>query len=246
MALIYQKLVTDKTLILDPREYVMRPFDLGADWTEIRFGFFWTPVQSGNDNLEPAGNEVIAINNAQDWITAGFKDSATTALPGQATAFFLGHIGWNNVNPGQCSLVDLGATWRIGGSNTATTGHLAGYDGVTLKGSDAAAGVAPQAPDASLAAGYNGFFGVKCVLTNRGLATQQAQLSSAVTATVAGTDYSIAALRQAINNGVYTGGAAFAWNDGAAALTVPDAVFLRLPFFVNRIRISAMMVVRYA
>lgn len=83
MATIYQKTASDKTLILSPREYFLRPFDFGTDWTEVRVGIFFGGVTSGGDNTQ-AVSETVAVSSAIDRIAFGIKDSATAALPGQA------------------------------------------------------------------------------------------------------------------------------------------------------------------
>ncbi len=99
--------------------------------------------------------------------------------------------------------------------------------------------------DVTGAADYCGFFAVKLVITDRGLVTQQVTIGSASTKTISGSDYSTAALRLLINNASY-GSRVIDWNDGAAAYAIPDAFYVRMPFYNNRIRISAMRAIRYA
>jgi len=245
MATIYAKSLTDKTLILDPREYMLRPFDLGATWTEIRWGFFWTMVTSGGDDV-PAVNEGVALNTVADFPVMGLKDAATTALPGQAGSLFLGNIA---VTVGDVSAQIFGGPPDHLGGSAVGGRSLAGYHGVTLKGGLVDIGAASWYwPQANLVNGYNGFMGIKYVITDRGLATQTVTLTQAAVSPVPGLDYSVNNLRTYLNNTPYANGSGLPpvqWNDGVAAYALPDAVFVHLPFYNNRIRISAMQIIRY-
>jgi hypothetical protein len=241
MATIYQKTASDRTLILSPREYFLRPFDFGTDWTEVRVGIFFSGVTSGGDNTQ-AVSETVAVSSAIDRIAFGIKDSATAALPGQAGSLFIG---------------SLTATTRDSESNGSdfqgsAIGALAAgaYNGVTLVG-----GATGQELGNSMAFGggvanasaYCGFYAVQFVIANRGLATQTVTVRASSTSAVAGTDYSATNLRTYLNAGPWTGTAhSLAWNDGAAAYPLPDAVYIRMPFYNNRIRISAIRAIRYA
>lgn len=239
MALIYQKTVSDKTLILAPREFILRPFDFQA-WTEMRFGIYFDGVASSGDNTNSAA-ETVALSTAADRIAFGIKDSATNDLPGFGAALFLG-----------CVTETGGSSYCSGSafSNLASVDSAAaGYHETTLVGGTSGQflGTALNYPaTCSGATGYNGFFAMKFVITNIGTSSQAVTISAVSTTPIAGTDYSAQALRLAINNAVYGTTRSITWNDGAVARTLPDAIYIRMPFYSNRIRVSAMRAIRYA
>ncbi len=241
MALIYQKTVSDKMLILAPREFVLRPFDFHNDWTEMRFGVYFDAVTSTGDNTDSAA-ETVTLSTAADRILFGIKDSATNDLPGFGAALFLG-CGTETGISSFCS----GSAFA--GAGTADLDAI-GYHDTTLVGGGGAGdrlGVVMQyTASSSGATGYNGFYALKFVIANRGTSSQTVTISGFSTQTIAGTDYSAQALRLLINNSVYGTARTLAWNTGAAARTIPDAIYIRMPFYSNRIRISAMRAIRYA
>lgn len=239
MATIYQKTVSDKTCILAPREFILRPFDFEA-WTEMRVGIYLSGVASSGDNTDSA-SEHVTINTAADKIAFGIKDSATNDLPGLGAALFLGMLTSGSATRDSfCS----------GGAFITSSGTLSvgGYHDTTLvAGLDADAGAAMSYPaSASGATGYCGFYGIRFVISNLGLSSQSLSISSVTNSPIAGTGYSAAALELLINNSTYSSARTVAWNDGAVARVIPDAFYLRMPFYSNRIRMSAMAAIRYA
>ncbi len=245
MATIYQKTVSDKTCILAPREFILRPFDFQA-WTEMRFGVFISAVTSSGNNTN-AVNETVALSTYADRIAFGIKDSATNDLPGFGAALFLGAVGIT----GAASGLDATGTptmVQITGNAGANTLCAAGFHETTLVGASAGEqlGNIISCALADGATGYCGFYAVKFVITNIGTASQSVAISSANTVTIAGTDYSAQALRLLINGASFGSPVSVAWNTGAAARVIPDAVYIRMPFYSNRIRISAMRAIRYA
>ena len=99
------------------------------------------------------------------------------------------------------------------------------------------------------ATGYCGAYVVRFVIANRGAATQTIAVGTRNDYPIAGSNYTSSALLAYFNGLVAADftpnpGASVAWNTGAAARVVPDAFYLRLPFFNNRIRISAMVAKR--
>jgi hypothetical protein len=237
MALIYQKTVSDKTLILAPREFYLRPFDFHNDWTEMRFGIYLSGVTSGGDDTT-AGAESVTLSTAADRIAIGIKDSATNDLPGFGAALFLGGV----TATGQTSDSSSSQFTQSGSSGLCA----AGYHETTLVGGTVTLGNSLAFPAASGSTGYCGFYAIKFVITNRGAASQAVAISSVGTTPIAGTDYSAQALRLLINNATYNSPTTIAWNDGAVARTIPNSIFIRMPFYSNRIRISAMRAIRYA
>ncbi len=240
MATIYQKTVTDKTCILSPREYILRPFDFGTDWTEMRIGCYLSGVAASGDNTDSAA-ETVALTSASDRVCFGIKDSATSDLPGFGTALFLG-IVTETSSSSYCS----GSYFA---SFAADRLAAAGYHETTLVGGATAqsVGIGMAYPaSASGSTGYCGFFALKFVITNLGTSSQSVAISATRTTTVSGTDYSASALQLLMNNNTYGTPVATAWNDGAVARTIPDAFYCRMPFYSNRIRLSAIRCIRYA
>ncbi len=245
MSSIYQKTATDKTCILAPREYFLRPFNFLA-WTEARFGLFFGGVTAAGDNTSST-SESVAKSSVSDIIAFGIKNSSTSDLPGQAGSLFLGVTSDNDAS---CTTFGVGAA---GGDYASISGNPAflvstGYNGVTkIGGTDTQACNGMHYPTVtSGATNYCGFFGLKFVINNIGLSTQSVTLSSSFVSTVSGSDYSAAALRTLLNNSTYNNSSTLTWNDGVSARAIPDALYLRMPFYNNRIRVSSMMGVRYA
>ncbi len=238
MATIYQKTVTDKTCILSPREYILRPFDFGTDWTEVRIGAYFSGVAASGDNTDSAA-ESLAVASASDRVAFGIKDSATSDLPGFGTALFLGAVSETGSNA-YCS----GSYFA---SFAADRLAAAGYHETTLvNGSSSLAAAMDYPASASGASAYCGFFALKFVISNLGAASQSVAISATRTASVSGTDYSATALQLLMNNNTYQSPVTVAWNDGAIARTIPDAFYCRMPFYSNRIRLSAIRCIRYA
>jgi len=242
MATIYQKTVSDKTIILAPREGILRQFDF-QNWTEMRFGLFFGGVTSGGDNTDATG-ESVSVVTAQDKICVGLKNADTNDTPGSVGSLFLGVM----TGTGLVSLLNAAGPSRMGTDGTSYNLSAGGYAGTTLLAGTTSEYVGPLiSPVASSAAtGYNGFYAMKFVITNLGLSSQTVTVTSGSTGSIAGTDYSAQALRLLINNATYGGGGTFAWNTGAAARAIPNAIWVRMPFYSNRIRISAMRAIRYA
>lgn len=238
MALIYQKTVGDKTLILAPREFILRPFDFQL-WTEMRFGIYFTAVTSAGDDTSGT-TESVSVSTAADLIAFGLKDSASNDLPGFGAALFLGAVTRN---------AEASKLTTLSGFSSTSSLILcaAGYHETTLVGGTVSQSIEQMGlPAASGSTGYNGFYCLKFVITNRGLSSQAVAISSVTTTPIAGTDYSAQALRLLMNNASFGSASTIAWNDGAVARTIPDAIYIRMPFYSNRIRISAMRAIRYA
>lgn len=240
MAIIYQKIATDKTLILSPREGILRAFDFGA-WTEMRIGIFYSGVTSGGDNTQSVA-EVVALSSPADRLAFGIKNSDTDDLPGEAGGTFLGASN-STGNGSECNGVGFfsqgagavvacafnGATLVDGGAIADTLGNYLLYPA-----------------NVSAATQYCGFSGLKLTVTDLGLSSQTVGLSFSNTQNVPGDTYGIGPLRTYLNNSSYGTVRTMTWNDGAAAYDLPDAFFLRMPFYNNRIRVSAMIAARYA
>jgi hypothetical protein len=267
MAEIYNNTV-ENTLILAPREYVSRPFSFGASWTEIRMGMFFGLVSAVGDNVNSVA-ETVAIASAADRITFGIKDSSAV-VPGAVGSQFLGAItnyasGAYGYPPTSQNVVGAGLNWV--GTNYAASGNntlcAVGANGTTL--ATAASQAAPGTPvtsgysttmdnmwyptTISGVSSYCGFFGLRFVIANAGLATQTVTIwySSNGQQAVAGSNYSVPALQTLLNNTAWGGTGntwIIQWNNGSVAYSIPSYWWLRLPLYNNRIRISAMEIMK--
>ena len=239
MAEIYLK-SAENTLILEPRESVKRPFDFGA-WTEMRMGVFFSGIASVGDNTNAAAETVVLVSNL-DYLTFGIKDTSAY-LPGSTGSLFLGAVTpVNATSAGVYSGLYLSSSSGI--ANLAACGS---YDATFVLGTSASMIDCPQCPNTiSGTTAYCGFYAVKFVISNIGAATQSVAISSAYANSVAGSDYSIAALRTAINNATYGAAKTVAWNTGAVASAIPTCAWIRLPFYNNRIRISSICLIKIA
>lgn len=235
MALIYTKL-TDKTTVLAPREGVCRKFDFGDDWTEVRMGVFASAVSASGSDVNCIA-ESSASGGITDFITFGIKDDSQT-YPGQVGSTFLGLRSGGTANTSV-----VGSGFAGSNLNWLTTG----YYGATMVQN--ATGILAfgylGAGTAASASGYATFFGIKIVISNRGLSSQTVAVSAS-NVSVSGTNYSAENLRSYINNETYSASQSIAWNDGAAARAIPDCVWVRVPLYNNALRISAIRAIRYA
>ncbi len=240
MAIIYQKTVSDKTCILNVRQALLRQFDFGA-WTEMRMGFFFSGVTAAGDDTN-AVNEIVALSSPLDRIMVGIKNSGNDTFPGYTGSSFIGASNRTGLSS-DCN----GNSFNQSGSAVLTA---VAFSDTTLIGGGVGQ-VLSYCPEwggsSGSATGYCGFFGVQFVVGNIGLATQTVSVRSSKTSAIAGANYSESALRTYLNNGPWSGTqVSLAWNDGVSARTIPDGFFVYLPFFLNRIRLSAIMAVKYA
>lgn len=233
MAKIYAKTVTDNQLILSPREGFLRQFSFGL-WTELRIAMYIGMVSSSNDN-SASGSETVALTTEADRFCFGLKNVSTMSLPGVGVTtgdLFLGISNYNGIASVCASNVLIGQQSSIGYYGTGSASTKVG--GVT----NIHAGFAVPI-DPSVTSAYNGWVGVKFVVSGRGTSAQSFAISAFCLATVTGTDYSANALRTLMLNATYGTVGTVAWNDGAAARVIPDGLFIRCPYYNNRVRISA-------
>ena len=240
MAIIYQKTASDKTCILNTRQALLRQFDFGA-WTQIRLGFFFSGVTAAGDDTNSV-NESVSLSNPLDRIMFGIKNSDNNTFPGYAGSSF---IGTSN-RTGYASDCNGNSFNQAGGAVLTAVA----FDGATLIGGGAGEILSyamEWGGSSGSATGYCGFYGVQLIIANIGTATQTVAIRNTRTSAIAGADYSESALRTYLNNGPWSGTqVVLAWNDGVAARSIPNGFFIYLPFFLNRIRLSAMMAVQYA
>lgn len=238
MALIYTK-SAEKTLILSPREGYQRAFDF-QDWTEIRLGMFYSGVTAADDNTT-AGSEIVTYNTVADAIAFGLKNSDNTVIPGLATSTFVGLF-----NKLSSQSESNASEFFCNGGGSGSGLYVSSFNGATNITNNLTAQASFSYPAANGTTAYCGFLVLKMVMADRGLSTQNISMGTAVTSPVSGSDYSTAALRTAMNNASFGTLRTAQWNSGGVALTVPDSFYVRIPFYNNRLRISAMRASRYS
>lgn len=242
MAQIYLKnLNADQTVILDPREGMLRETAFETNWNEVRIGLYFSGIAiTGPENAPLATGEQLSSATFEDQFTFGLKDPSTI-LPGTTGSYFLGAATGNNLytstNAGKAFSVCASA----GGSSQGTLAAT-GWAGATIiDGTNTLANFAYPAPGG--ASGYCAFYALKFVVANAGLSSQTVTISAVNTSPAAGADYSLPTLRSAAANGLvnatYANARSLAWNTGVAARTLPDCIWLRVPLYLNRIRVSA-------
>lgn len=238
----YNKLGTDMTIVLEPRSALRLYTNIGTAWDEVRLGFYASIVDNTNPpQTFPTVGESFAPASINDRLLFGLKNSSNDAVVGDATAYFLGAHGnrtgdntatylspggWNVVNGGY-----EGAAWYQ--STTAQAG--------TFQGTNYQMPLMGIVPGNS--SSYCGRFAFRFVISNRGLSSQTFRAYGAgSTGPIAGTNYTAAQLRIDLGNASWTDitGSNIAWNNGAAAYPLPDAVWLQNPFYNTRLRISAL------
>jgi len=228
------------TAILAVREFQRATLSvkLGSNWTEARIGMFFSGVAAHEENAA-SPEELLTVADSSDYVFFGLKDAATYFLPGEAGGSFLGVRSTGATSKASSAASAIGWFADINEECSAV-----GYAGATLIDGGVIANGSLRYPDPEPATAYNGFYSLKFVVNSRGLSTQSVSMSIARSEQVAGADYGKSALYQAINNGSYGPPRTVAWNDSGAARTLPDASWVRIPFYNSRIRIQEIMAVK--
>jgi hypothetical protein len=223
---------TDLVCIPNARDALFAKTLIGSNWLEARMGVFYTWVPAGNDDAACA-TEAIVPASYLDWFTFGLKNSDNANCPGLAGARFLG-MCWNAEAADQLNLVknDV-ASGSFGASNNRR--GFASLNGVTvITFTDFATSMIFPVWSAGA---IHAFWALKLTVQNYGLANQTVTMSMAHTDT-AQADVSSAALRNLIFNNIYSAGKVMNWFSDGAALPLPDAIWIRSPMNLHRLRLS--------
>jgi hypothetical protein len=229
------------TAILAVREFQRARLTakLGNDWTEARIGMFFSGLDAHEDNEAPA-DELLTVADASDYLTIGLKDSNSYYLPGEAGGYFIG-VRSTGTTTKVLAPAGSAAGWFADSSQQCSA---VGYAGTTLINGGVLSNGSLQFPDPEPSSGYSGFYCLKFVVAGRDLSSQSVSVSVARSSQVAGFDYGKAALYQAINSASFGVAGSVAWNTGASARALPDAAWVRIPFYNARIRIQEIMAVK--
>lgn len=228
------------TAILAVREFQRAKLTtkLGSNWTEARMGFFFSGVDAHDDNLAPP-DELLTVSDVSDYLTVGLKDANSYFLPGEAGGTFIGVRSTGST--GKVLSPTSSAGWF---ADSAEECSAVGYAGATLIDGGVVSNGSLQFPDPAGTDDYSGFYCVKFVVNNRGLSSQSVSVSVARSAQADGHDYGKGALYQAINNSSFGASRSVAWNNGGSARALPDAAYVRIPFYNARIRLQEIMAVK--
>lgn len=233
MATIFAIDTGKNSLVLNPREALSYPFNVG-NWTELRIGMLYTMVAGTSFNLV-YGPETVVNNSISNRFFYGIKNSSNLDFPGNSGVSFIGlsnlssaaSIACNNADTtfGTFAMKmltpDLGQT---GETTTLTQGNWVATPGSTY-----------------------GFWGMQYlynsgnnIISGRRVYDAGGQSNSSLT-------YLRQRMSALPNPSIYVTG--FFSQSGAPAgsgYPLPDAVYFRLPFYSNSFRIANLCVERYA
>lgn len=241
MAIIYQH-TNDKVLVLEPREVFQRKLDLGV-WNEVRIGMYWGSGANATLTSSFVGETLVQATR-MDILEIGLKDSATSIMPGYSGSYFIGLAMTGSVN------TEVQQTFGTDSKYAVTTGNN-NYWGMGFYGTSSYGGaqnlVAPEFVIPT-SANYSGFYGLRIVLNNRGTSSQTVSVYASMTKSITASStnyYSSYYLHQQMQNATYGTVSTNVWNDGGAALPIPDSLWIRIPYYFNRPRISNLSVIKY-
>lgn len=251
MATIFPKVNTilgfDNTLVLDHREALLYPFDVGSDWRNIKLGLFVSLAGATGDNSSYNNENVagsITIATTRGYL--GIKNN-NIIYPTVSGSNFLGvtaRIGPAAITYATSSLNTMGFSENGNGdtrfricSDSIVGGSIPGQVGVTV--GTAVAGTQPSA--------YAFFYGLDIIYNQSSMAVSGAMINS----TAPFTDTSIGNLRIQMSSptattAYSTGFFSSNLSSTGTQLSRPDAVFIYFPFFTNKVRIHNLCVERYA
>ena len=245
MALVYEKIVGDKTVILEPREACIRiPLASANAWTELRIAVALSLTSTAASNAAYPSESFVA-STVYDRYAFGLKNSDTDDLPGVAGTRFWGDLTGNGRTVSIVHTTGAFATGTQAGFTnpvlTVAEGTSIAHDGVNTF-SSVKFSTSTETQASTL---FANLLGIRLVINNRGLATQTVQMAMGSNhANI--TDTSEAALRSYL---VALSGwsgltPAVAANSGGVAYAVPDAFFFRLPLITVRARLHNVMVMQ--
>lgn len=235
---IYTHTGTEQALLIPPRHSFMREFDAGI-WTSLVMGIYWS--FNGNANVAAASSdETIGASTPATRVYFGLKNASTTDLPHIAGSDFIGVYsdpanGSNTmaVNPA----VRITTNMRVGASQ-----------GVTQLGSTGFVNNISQIFTNTIVRPETGstdfcrFLGIKFSAQNIGTGTQQVKIEPLDTGA-----YAAVSVADSVSLRAKMLGAAIIDAEWITMLgTLPNAVFIYLPFFNNKLRLHALAVEKLA
>ena len=242
MALVYEKIVGDKTVILEPREGAIRiPLASANPWTEWRIAVALSLTSTAASNAAYP-SESFVTSTVYDRFACGLKNSSNDDLPGVAGTSFWGLL---TRNTNTVSIVHTTGAFDLGSSGNPGLTVAEGTSIASASNASFSTLKWSTSTETQAATLFANLLGIRLVINNRGTATQTVQMAMG-TNHVNVTDTSETALR-AYLVGLSSWSAltaAVTANDGVTAYAVPDAFFFRCPLLSSRIRLHNVMVMQ--
>lgn len=260
MSTVFQKTATDNCLILDSREGLTVPFDLG-NWNEIRVGveLSYIATTGGGYNIAPLVDETQGGTSFTNSFFLGFRGTGTP-FPDTVSGFYLGMIG-NNTNPVTESANGAGADAAGGRVRVVSFGGLpmgCFYQGTfatqSFGNNSRCVGMAGAA--ASAATQYADQQGFRVRLTGQGTSGQFMQIdcfnnnngsfavATHVTPSVTGLRAFLSSMPNVVSGAYYPLTSGFVSPGGP--LQFPNAFFIYSPFLTGSVRLHTLVIDRYA
>lgn len=226
----------ENSLLLGNRESFCRQFDFGS-WTEIRMGMLFRFVGNANDTASYT-NESITVTSATDKMYFGLKSTGSN-IPGVSGTNFIGGATISTTN---LSGTEVGQYYYAGSNyyNLYVTAISGSAPVFAPKSDYGSSGM--TYPSAPFTTNYDGLYGLKFVLQNSGSVSQSIVMSYKRNADNNGSGS--ADLHSALINDN-------SWNLFAASsaswtteIPIPNCFFMYSPLYNNRIRMSAIEVIK--
>jgi hypothetical protein len=242
MAKIFNKF-NDTNLILSPREAVYRRFNFGQ-WTELRVGMLFNVTNDTNDSGSANDEEVYRLSDL-DRIYFGIK-SYGNEIPGEAGTDFIGVTSLTSSyvyirNGAAGSYYNSGGSLYYRVALGAASASLPLNTKEILTTSTTNGLVYPSVPGSPC-----GFYGLKYVLQNSGSANQCVILNykSTSTAGSSSADLNTLLTNNTSWNSMYSSDASYSTASWAAGISLPDTFYTYIPSYRNRLRITAIQLMK--
>lgn len=266
----------DRCVILDPREALIYPFNLGSDWTEIRLGFTISATRNSGPNITPT-SETLTADATKNFFYVGLVGwtgdlNFLYDLPRLTGSTLNGvnFLGVSSVNKGSAgsrlaTSVDyhnIGGVRTLGGigatpSFISDSGHTYFFHQgsvtpstsemiITLPQNVGATGITGFASQNTLRITIDNLTNIYTVYCNVSTSVPNLPFYTS-TATVESLRARMASFDSTTSlNSIVTG--FFTHNNTASGVpqVKPSGVLFYFPFFNNQIRLHAIAVERYA
>lgn len=240
---------TENNLLLDPRESFYRPFNFG-EWTDLRIGMLFRLVSTTSDSSSII-TETVGANSETDRFYFGIKDSGNN-MPGVAGTKFIGMGTVSGSTARASSQGNPSSVLAESGSTSSDRLYFSAYSGSTFHRPiiSLSPTTAPQFSGSASGSLYNAFYGLKIELQNSGASNQRVQVTYRSINGFSGVapGSSSAELHAHLSSHVgwtspydtFTPATA-SWVTG---IPLPDSFFVYSPMYNNRLRLSAIQVLK--
>lgn len=231
---------SENSLILGNREAFYRQFNFGS-WNELRIGMLFRFVGNSSDTSSYS-NETVTVTTLTDKLYFGLKSTGSN-MPGVSGTNFIGSA---TINTTDLSAANVG-TYYYNAGNTyalylmATSGSATSQSIFTNNTGGTQAMTYPSYPFSTT--NYDGFYGLKFTLQNSGSVSQSIALSYKRNADNSGSGsadlHSLLISDSSWSTMPQPNSASW-----VPSISIPDCFFVYSPFYNNRIRMSAVEVIK--